>query len=286
MVSNRNSATIFVFGCVLSLPALATWTTPNISNNNKKMIVQTLDESDYSLRVSPRRPWTKTVASFVTAPHMLPFGLIWGMAMATPLRATLISMMIPRIMDLTAKEFQQERQDLLQNVSGKVLDVGSGAGAYLEHCQKADLVVAVEPVEQLHESIRKRGRGIKNLRIVSWLVNVMEIEEPCSFDWVILGNVLCEVEDLETTLKQIDVLLKPGGKVYFSEHIARPKGTWQRYIQDKVNPMWRHMGGGCNCNRDSLTAIQNQGWEVVAWTYHHIQVCMGPFVLGLAQKHE
>ena len=287
MVSTRTAA-FLILGCGAALlPAALAWATPK-SSIHKDSITKALGESVYSLRVSPTRPWVKSVVSAIlTAPLMLPLGLLWGIAMATPLKPTLLSMLIPRIMDTTAKEFQAERQELLKDVRGKVLDLGSGAGAYLKHCQNADQVVAVEPVEVLHDSIRKRGQNIKKLRIVSWLDDLMDAEDPRSFDWVILGNVLCEVTDLETTLHQIDVLLKPGGKVYFSEHIGRPKGTWQRLIQDRVNPLWRHMGGGCNCNRDSLVAIQERrSWDTVSWTYNHIQVCMGPFVMGLAEKRK
>ena len=63
-------------------------------------------------------------------------------------------------------------------------------------------------------------------------------------------------------------------------------GTWQRNVQDLVNPLWRHMGGGCNCNRESDRLIQkHRSWEgVVVWQYDHIEVMMGPMVLGLAHK--
>jgi len=43
--------------------------------------------------------------------------------------------------------------------------------------------------------------------------------EPASVDWIILGNVLCSLPEPEKQLRLLDGLLKPGGRVYFSEHV-------------------------------------------------------------------
>jgi len=42
---------------------------------------------------------------------------------------------------------------------------------------------------------------------------------PKSVDWIILGNVLCEIPDVDEALRILDRLLKPGGRVYYSEHV-------------------------------------------------------------------
>jgi SAM-dependent methyltransferase len=255
---------------------------------SENLLVQTLGGSTYALRKSPIVPWnqrlTKIATSILTAPLIVSFGLLWSVAMATPLKHTLMALLIPRNMETITKEFHAERGTLLKDVRGRVMDVGSGGGAYLVHCSNADEVVAIEPIVNMHDLIREKGKHLKKLTIVSTLDELLKSERADSFDWVILGNVLCEVPSVPKTLEQIDFLLKPGGKVYFSEHIARSKGTWKRWIQDTVNPCWRYIGAGCNCNRDSVSEIRGRGWDVIAWKYDHIQACMGPFVLGLAQK--
>ena len=112
----------------------------------------------------------------------------------------------------------------------------------------ANLVATVtrlkrQPVNELHPSILKSGKDLKKLSIVCDLAELNHLESK--FDFIILGNVLCEVPCVRETLAQIDVLLKPGGKVYFSEHVASPVGTWQRRYQDFTNPCWRLFMAGC-----------------------------------------
>ena len=112
-------------------------------------------------------------------------------------------------------------------------------------------------------------------------------ERGDGFDWIVLGNVLCEVPDQEGVLAHVDRLVRPGGRVYFSEHIAHPAGTFWRSVQDWVNPWWCCVSDGCNVNRPTLDRLLAQftpedGWEVQYW-----QMDVGalvPFVMGVATK--
>jgi len=269
-----------------------------------KLVTRIVGGRPYSLRPSPAAPWAATLGraaiQLLAVPVMIPAGLGLSVLMATPLRDAILGFAIPRIMDQVEKEFREERRTLLsegdgredaggsdKGIRGRVLDVGSGAGAYLKYCGPAADVVALEPNERLHPKILESGRHLSSLAIVRDFDDVEGMDDPPSsgFDWVIFGNVLCEVEDVEETVRRVDGILKPGGRVYFSEHVGRPRGTWRRTIQDAINPLWRHVGGGCNCNRDSIDVLRSStDWDVAAWTYEHMQVGMGPFVLGLAAK--
>ncbi|CAJ1946442.1 unnamed protein product [Cylindrotheca closterium] len=223
------------------------------------------------------------------APITVPLLGLISIAMATPLRQTLFSMFIPRCMNKVDEEFSEERTKLLSTITGgSVLDVGSGGGAYFRYFSKADRVVAVEPQEivypKLNEAAKQNGLvdSSKDFSIVGDLKDV-----EGTFDHVVFGNVLCEVPNVDEALQQVDKLLAPGGRVYFSEHIGRPTGTWIRLFQDWYNPLHCHMTLGCNCNRDSLDKIRSmKNWDVVSWKYEHFQVCMGPFVMGLAVKKD
>jgi SAM-dependent methyltransferase len=263
-------------------------------SSTEDLVSKTLVGQTYTLRASPSVPayqtTAKTALSILLLPISVPIGLVWAAAMATPLRSWMISMFIPRIMEGVDKEFHTEREKLLSGISGRVLDVGSGGGAYMRYLTNAQgpvEVVAVEPVQHMHPIIHTAGKSLgSSLKIVNHLEDLKEDDQE-SFDWVIFGNVLCEVPDVRQTVHHVvSRLLKPGGKVYFQEHIAQKEGSWQRKVQDFVNPAWRHMGGGCNCNRDSVAIMKgHSSWEgVVEWQYNHYTVALGPMVLGLAQK--
>jgi len=52
-----------------------------------------------------------------------------------------------------------------------------------------------------------------------------------SIDVVVMTLVLCTVEDQTKTLLEVQRVLKPGGKMFYMEHIIAPQGTALRYLQ-------------------------------------------------------
>ena len=194
--------------------------------------------------------------------------------------------------------FVPERNELLKECRGRVLDIGSGGGAYLRYFQKASAIVALEPNTDLHDTIRteaeKQGIAADRLTVLAMDTETYFLEQQRGgdagmllFDWVILGNVLCEIDNHDSLLRTVDQMLQKGGMLYFSEHIGCPKGTWLRQFQEWVNPFWRVLSNGCSIHRDSLLEIQSMpDWEVISWTYHNFRIGMGPLVLGLVQKRK
>ena len=284
----------------------------SISNDrsSSKRHTKTLGNKSYSInpfRLDPSgEKWTpgslgaaalKPVAMFVFSPLIVAFGTsFFGLMALGPdaIRNKILSLMIPRIMENVAKKCSEEREILLSDIgeNDRVLDVGSGGGAYLRHCSKAKAVVALEPVAAMHDKIRTSAEKarIESNRLTILAEDVETYlknnpEEVGTFDWAILGNVLCEVKCQKSTLAAVKNALRVGGHAYFSEHLGCQPGSLSRKLQDWFNPMWVIVSGGCHCNRDTLTEIQSvRGWEVIWWQYEGMKVCMGPFVIGLAKK--
>lgn len=193
-------------------------------------------------------------------------------------------------MEVLARRTGNQRKLLLSKIQGRVLDVGAGGGGYFSYyAGKVSSVVALEPFRDLHPVLREKAEEVgiqnENIRICQDPVEIFQDDE--GFDWIILGNVLCEVRNVGSALKAVDRLLKPGGNVYFCEHVGRPHGDWRRLYQNIFNPFWCKVSGGCNCNHDSLTMIQQiPNWDVVSWQFESIQVGLGPVVMGLAKKKQ
>ena len=80
-----------------------------------------------------------------------------------------------------------------------------------------------------------------------------------TFDRVICKNVLEYVPDLDGTLTEIRRVLKPGGKVIFAEHGEAPDAGVVKW-QNRLNPMWNVIGGGCNLNRRIEHLYENTGF--------------------------
>jgi len=88
------------------------------------------------------------------------------------------------------------------------------------------------------------------------------------FDWILCGNVLCQVENVEEELRLLDYFLKPGGRVYYSEHVQSRKHSWRYVLQQVVNPWWSRVFNGCNCNRATTESIKSATpWTVRNWTF-------------------
>lgn len=217
----------------------------------------------------------------------------------TWLQHRILSIMIPRIMKRQAENFQPERDTLLAGIHEGhcVLDVGCGGGAYLRHYTKASKIVALEPVQEMHKVIEsvatqsqidKEQLTILPCTIEEYAQLQQDELNPVKFDWIICGNVLCEVHDQRSTLESIQLLCKSGGHVYFSEHEGAPSGTWSRRMENWINPWWMTISGGCNCNRDTLQTIRSvlnpTDWELAVWKYPHMTVFLGPSFLALARK--
>eukprot|EP00941_MAST-03F_sp_MAST-3F-sp1_P002549 g2549.t1 len=213
---------------------------------------------------------------------------------------------IPKVMGLVDIKYSRVRAQLLKKMSGRVLDIGSGGGAYFQYAFASEgnvsSLTALEPNLNCHSALRKKvadlkeGRGFvrglsltqkpKVTIISDFIEDHLEKVGENSYDFAILGNVLCEVPNPQSVLRSLDQLLVPGAQIYFSEHV-RSKSWIKSKLQDFLAPWWWYLADGCNCNRDTMTTICETCpmWVVQPWTFEDGDLpWIGPFVVGLAMK--
>jgi len=72
-----------------------------------------------------------------------------------------------------------------------------------------------------------------------------------SVDAVVMTLVLCTVQDQQKTLAEVQRVLKPGGKMYYIEHIISQEGTALRTVQKilMLGDFWPFLVDGCCCDR-------------------------------------
>jgi 2-polyprenyl-3-methyl-5-hydroxy-6-metoxy-1,4-benzoquinol methylase len=91
----------------------------------------------------------------------------------------------------------------------RVLDVGSGAGEFLQLAQAAGYGVAgVDPDAVAVEAARERGFDVRVGGIEAFA------DMPASFDLITMGHVIEHVHDPRAVLRQAALLLRPGGRVW------------------------------------------------------------------------
>jgi SAM-dependent methyltransferase len=146
------------------------------------------------------------------------------------------------------------RRALVQQASGRVLEIGAGTGLNLRHyADDAELVLS-EPDAAMADRLRRRVAGRRRpATVVLAPAEALPFADG-EFDTVVSTLVLCTVPDQTAALREIRRVLRPGGRLLFMEHIRSESPRWARW-QDRLNPPWRAFAEGCNCNRATLDMI-------------------------------
>jgi ubiquinone/menaquinone biosynthesis C-methylase UbiE len=172
---------------------------------------------------------------------------------------------LPRVLDLACGQepISKQREKVVPLAEGRVLEIGMGSGLNLPFYDRSrvELVWGLEP----SASMRRRAAA----RVAAAPVEVRWIELPGeeipleddSVDTVLLTYTLCTIPEVDTALAQMRRVLRPGGRLLFSEHGAAPDPGVRRW-QDRINPIWRRLAGGCNINREVPGALEEAGFAI------------------------
>ena len=83
--------------------------------------------------------------------------------------------------------------------------------------------------------------------------------ESDSVDSVLLTFSLCTIPHPDRALAEARRVLKPEGKLVFCEHAQAPDENVARW-QERINPIWKRLFGGCHLNRDIAGLIESGGF--------------------------
>lgn len=185
------------------------------------------------------------------------------------------------------KVYGKPKVALFSGLSGRVLEIGPGAGINLEHYPKDIQLTGVEPNVFMHPLLRDAAHktGIA-IEIVEGYAETLPMEDAV-FDAIVSTLVLCSVFEQERVLREVLRVLRPGGKFYFIEHVAAPQGTRLRGVQDWIAPFWRCVGDGCNPNRETWQTLQQAGFSSLELEHRSFRVPLipvRPHILGIATK--
>ncbi len=80
-------------------------------------------------------------------------------------------------------------------------------------------------------------------------------------DTVLITYTLCTIPNVIAALEGMRQVLKQSGRLIFCEHGKAPDEA-VRLWQDRLNPLWGRLGGGCNLNRDIPALIEAAGFGI------------------------
>jgi SAM-dependent methyltransferase len=140
---------------------------------------------------------------------------------------------LPHLINLvcSTKPTRKQREKVVHLAEGVVLEIGFGSGLNLPDVDFIDL-----PGEEIPLEAR-------------------------SVDTVLVTFTLCSIDDAAAALEGMRRVLKPAGNLLFAEHGAAPDARVRRW-QDRLNPGWKRVSGGCNMNRNIPQLIESTGFRV------------------------
>ena len=156
---------------------------------------------------------------------------------------------------------QQQRRQLVPQAHGRVLEVGMGTGRNLPFYDRNRItrLVGVDPAMQMHRLAQKRSR---EAGIAVELMGLSAEQLPtadASFDTVVCTYTLCSIPDAVQALREMRRVLVPGGKLLFCEHGRAPDENVRRW-QDRLQPLWGPLAGGCHLGRDIPSLLNDAGF--------------------------
>jgi ubiquinone/menaquinone biosynthesis C-methylase UbiE len=185
----------------------------------------------------------------------------------------------------------EHRGELLDGLSGRLVDVGAGHGLNFPYYPAAvEEVVAIEPERHLRQLAEKAATTASvPIRVVDGLADALPLEDA-SVDAGVASLVLCSVPDQATALAELRRVIRPGGELRFYEHVIsdRPGLARVQRLAERSG-FWPFVGGGCHPARDTAAAITEAGFQIESCRSFNfrpalVEVVVEPKILGLARR--
>ena len=155
------------------------------------------------------------------------------------------------------------RRWLTAGARGRTLDLGCGTGRNLPLYPDDRRVVGIDPEWRSLRRARERAPGAP---LVQARAEALPFR-PATFDTVVCGLVFCSVEDPSRGLGEVTRVLRADGAVRMLEHV-RSTVPWRGRWQDRLQPAWTWLTGGCHPNRDTERAVLDAGFVIVPESRH------------------
>ena len=178
------------------------------------------------------------------------------------------------------------KQSLFDDLEGEVLEIGPGTGANLKYYPDTiTRLIALEPSPFMQNYLLERADMLElKVDVITGAAENIPLPDE-SVDAVVSTLVLCSVDSLARSLYEVKRVLRPGGRFLFMEHVAAPRNTWRRKVQQGVEPVWRRIADGCHPDRETWKAIKEAGFREVEIERFRLSLpIVGPHIMGRAVK--
>ncbi|MEH6518099.1 MAG: methyltransferase domain-containing protein [Halioglobus sp.] len=172
---------------------------------------------------------------------------------------------LPRFINCAcgSKPIMKQREKVVPQASGRVLEIGIGTGLNLPHydLDKVEHLIGLDPSEESWALAAGRAQDLgMNVEFIGLPGEQIPLADD-SIDTVLVTYSLCTIPDPVTALQGMARVLRPGGRLLFCEHGRAPDASVRKW-QDRVNPWWQKIAGGCQLNRPIPELLSEGGFAI------------------------
>jgi ubiquinone/menaquinone biosynthesis C-methylase UbiE len=184
------------------------------------------------------------------------------------------------------KDATRLRSQVIPAAQGIVLEVGIGSGLNLPfYTAAAKELYGIDPSAELLKMAQPKAARVHfPVEFLKQSAERLPLAD-CQIDTVVMTWSLCSIPEPSAALQELRRVLKPDGTLIFVEHGLAPDRGVQAW-QNRINPFWRRLAGGCNLNRKMDDLIRLAGFSIREL---HTEYLPGPRPMtftyeGLAEK--
>ena len=172
---------------------------------------------------------------------------------------------MPRLITCACSQGQvmKRRAAVVPRARGDVFELGCGGGIN-QVFYKPEAIASYAGIDP-HEGLLDAARAAASRK--GWRADIRAgVGEAIpfddhSFDTCVCTFTLCSVQDPARVLSELRRVLRPGGQALFLEHGRAPDASVARW-QERIEPIWKPMAGGCHLTRPITAAVASAGFEV------------------------
>lgn len=171
---------------------------------------------------------------------------------------------LPHLIHLAMRnrELERYRKRVISAAEGRVLEIGVGSGLNLPFYRDAVReVIGLDPMPRLlllaGQQAQRCARPVELIRASAESIPL----DRHDIDTVVTTWTLCSIPNASVALGEMRRVLKPAGKLVFVEH-GRADEIDVRRWQDRLDPLWTRLAGGCHLNRSISDLIAGAGFEI------------------------
>ena len=157
----------------------------------------------------------------------------------------------------------KQREKVVPNAKGHVLEIGIGSGLNLSYYDKSQVksLVGIDPSQETWEVNKAKDTDLGfDFKYIQTGAENLPLDNH-SFDTIVITYTLCTIPDAIKAMSELRRVLKPNGQLLFCEHGKAPDASVLKW-QNRINPYWQKIGGGCHLNKDIPKLISENGFKV------------------------